>query len=112
LLLDGVHLRHHAVDFKRQRIALGFPLAAELGQFVDIGAALPITIHFEPELGQFLQRGVLRGRGQRGIVIQKIREVLQLPRRRDRRIQNAQRPGGCIARVRETREILSVAFGV
>ena len=38
LLRDAVHLEHHAVDLIRQRLAPGFPLAAERQHLLDVAA--------------------------------------------------------------------------
>ena len=47
------NLYHNAVDFEGQRIALLFPLLAELHKRIDILETLAVRIHLEP---QFLQR--------------------------------------------------------
>ena len=73
----------------------------------DIREALAVRIHLEAQLLQCFQRFPLGRASRRAVGEQEIREVIELPRGRDGRIQHAQRSGRRVARIREQRLTLA-----
>ena len=109
---DGIDLRHDAVDLIRQLVALGLALLAERQQLVDAGAKRAVWVDLEAHSRQRFERLPMAFARRLPIDQQEVGVEVELARCRNARLENAQRAGRRIARVRVAGQFLPLALGV
>ena len=109
---DGVHLDHHAVNLIGQRLALGFPLLAELQGLLDIPAVPPVGIHLEAQRRKSSQRLPVLRKRRACIDQQAVAEEVQAALGHDARLQHADGTGGGVAGIGKLRQTLPLSLRV